>query len=272
MMKLDQTYGVKMKNKLWLVALLISAITIMSVAGCGASVAQNPTSSSPEIASETTSPVSVNVCNQQGIWVSGQGKATVIPDIATFDLGVSVRGTKVTDAQSQAADAMNKVIASLTSDGVDQKDISTRYYTISPVLKYDNMGQQSTITGYEVSNIVKITIRSIEKVGTIIDGVTAVGGDAIRVNSMTFSVDKPEQYYSQARNLAVNDAKAKAQHLASLAGVTLGLPFYISENANFPLMPYDTSIRSLEGASPTTPITPGQTDVVLNVQVAYTIQ
>ena len=149
-----------MKTKLWLVGLLISAIMILSVAGCG-------------VASETASPVSVNVSNQQGIWVSGQGKATVTPDIAILDLGVSVRGTKVTDAQPQAADVMNKVIASLTSNGVDQKDISTRYYTISPVLKYDNMTQQSTITGYEVSNIVNVTIRSIEKAGIIVDGVAA---------------------------------------------------------------------------------------------------
>ena len=261
-----------MRVKFRLIGLIISAIAILSLAGCGSAVAQNPSSSLPLINTQAASPVSVNVTSQQGIWINGQGKVTITPDIAALNLGVSVRAGKVADAQSQAAEAMNQVITALNSNGVDQKDISTRYYTVNPVTKYDNVTQQSTITGYEVSNIANVTIRSIEKVGTIIDAVTTAGGDATRVNSIEFSVEKPEQFYSEARTSAMNDAKAKAQQLATLAGVTLGLPFYVTESATTPPVPYDLSGRSLEAASTTTPISPGQTDIILNVQVAYSVQ
>jgi uncharacterized protein YggE len=248
-----------MKTGLWLIGIIVLAIATVGLAGCGTT-------------NGATSPVSVNVNNQQGVWVSGEGKVTVTPDIATLNLGISVQAARVADAQPQAAEAMSKVIAALTSSGVAQKDISTRYFTIAPVNKYDNNTQQSSVTGYEVSNIVNVTIRSIAKVGTIIDAATAAGGDATRINSISFSVEKPEQYYSQARKSAMDNAKANAQELASLAGVNLGKPFYINENTTAPPIPYDVSVRSAGAASSSIPINPGQTDVILNIQVAYNIQ
>ena len=59
---------------------------------------------------------------QKGIWVSGTGTVTVTPDIAVLSLGISAQATSVADAQSQAASAMDKVMAALTSSGVDKKD------------------------------------------------------------------------------------------------------------------------------------------------------
>ncbi len=261
-----------MKTRLGLLGLLTSLVMILGLTGCAAAVAQNPPSTSPAITGNGTSPVTVNVANQQGIWVSGQGTVTVTPNLATLSVGVSVQASKVADAQTQAATIMTNVISSLASNGVDQKDISTRYYTISPLTRYDNSTQQSIITGYEVSNIVNVIVRSVDKVGVIIDAATAAGGDATRVTSISFSVDKPDQYYSQARSTAMADAKVKAQQLAGLAGVSLGQAFYVSESINSTPIPYAVSVPSVGAATPTTPINPGQTDIILNVQVAYTVQ
>jgi uncharacterized protein len=250
-----------MKTKFWLAIVLISVLAILGLSGCSGGVEAQDTSS-------------VVINGQQGIWVTGQGTVTVTPDIANVSLGISVQAAKVADAQAQAASAMSKVISALTSNGVDPKDISTQYYNISPITKYDNTTQQSTITGYQVSNIVNAKIRAIDKVGTIIDAVAAAGGDLTRINGVSFSVDDPSRYYSQARTNAMNNAKAKAQELASLAGVTLGRPTYIVENAvSAPPIPYAVSAPNVAGApSPTTPINPGQTDFNLYVQVAYAIQ
>jgi uncharacterized protein len=258
-----------MKIKLLLISLAIITIPLLGLTGCGAADAQNPGATTQ---ANGSTPVNVNVNSQQGIWVSGQGTVTVIPDIATLNVGVSVQAAKVADAQTQAAAAMAKVITALTSNGVDQKDISTQYYSINPLTRYDNNTQQTTITGYQVSNMVNAKIRTIDKVGAIIDAVTDAGGDATRINNISFSVDKPEQYYSQARSLAMDNAKAKAQELARLAGVNLGQPFYINENTSSTPIPYAISAPVAAGASPTTPISPGQTDINLNLQVAYTIQ
>ncbi len=212
---------------------------------------------------------------QTGFWVSGQGKVTVTPDIATLTLGVSAHSATVADAQSQAATAMDKVMSALTNNGVAKKDIRTQYFNIQQLTRYDNNKQQSVITGYQVSNMVTAKIKAIDKIGLTIDAIATAGGDSTRINGVNFSVDQPENFYAQARELAMNDAKAKADQLAKLAGVNLGRPTYISENSSLPPIPYPLSMARSEmggAVAPTTPISPGEMEVTMNIQVTYAIQ
>jgi uncharacterized protein YggE len=245
----------------------LALIALLALAGLGLTACN-----SSGVAAQAAPPVNVAVNSQQGIWVDGQGIVSVTPDIATLSLGVSAQSAKVADAQSQAADAMTKVIAALTSNGIDPKDIQTQNYNIQQQTRYDNTTQQSVITGYQVSNMVSVKIRTIAKTGSIIDAVAAAGGDLTRVNGVNFSVDQPAQYQVQARQLAMNDAKSKADQLAKLAGVTLGRPTYISESTSTPPTPVFAPKTLAAGASSTTPISPGETDITVNVQVSYAIQ
>lgn len=250
-------------KKTLLVAGIVAVTLLAGLAGC-----------SVETGGIRTEPPSINLNSQQtGIWVNGQGKITVTPDIATLTLGVSAQAATVADAQSQAAAAMNKVMAALTGNGVAQKDIKTQYFNIQQVTRYDKDTQQEVVIGYRVSNTVTAKVRAVDKVGTVIDAVAAVGGDLTRVNGISFSVDQPEKYYAQARELAMKDAKAKAEQMATLGGVKLGKPTYVSENSYTPPIPYPMpALRSEAAAAPTTPISPGETDIILNVQVTYAIQ
>ena len=223
-----------------------------------------------------TQPINVNVGNQQtGIWVSGQGKVTVTPDIATINLGVSVQKTSVAEAQAEAAQAMDDLMAVLKNKGIAEKDIQTQYFNIYQVTRWDEKGQQEVVIGYRVSNTVSAKIRDIDKAGEIIDAVAAAAGDYTRIDGIGFSVDNPEQYYDEAREAAMNDAKAKAEQLAELADVTLGKVTYIAESSSTPYVPYrESGIKwdSAMGAAPTTSISAGEMDIILNVQVAYEIK
>ena len=250
-------------KKTLLVAGIVAVALLAGLVGC-----------SVETGGIRTEPLSINLNSQQtGIWVSGQGKITVTPDIATLTLGVSAQAATVADAQAQAAAAMNKVMAALTGNGVDQKDIKTQYFNIQQVTRYDNKTQQEVVIGYRVSNTVTAKVRAVDKTGTVIDAVAAAGGDLTRVNGISFSVDQPEKYYAQARELAMKDAKAKAEQMASLGGVKLGRPTYVTENAYYPPVPYPMgALKAEAAAADTTPISPGETDIILNVQVTYAIQ
>jgi uncharacterized protein len=277
-----------MKIKLFLAIGMVIILTLAGLTGCSAAGG----------AAADVQGVNVNVNSQQGIWVNGEGKVTVTPNIATISLGVTARAAKVADAQAQAAAAMDKIMAALTGNGIDKKDIQTQYFNIyqytSPIPPDIKIPAQSSTgsavdapmpvvpptpyqeyTGYEVSNMLTVKIRSIDKVGAIIDAVTAAGGDNIRMNGIYFSVDQPGQYNAQARELAMKDAKAKADQIASLSGVTLGKVTYVSESSYS--QPYPVSVPMYKamdsaGGAPSTSISPGQTDIVLNIQVAYAIQ
>jgi len=213
----------------------------------------------------------------QGIWVSGTGEITVVPDIATIRLGIVAQEATVAEAQSRASEAMNGVMQVLADRGVDQKDIRTGFFRISQRTRFDEQRQMEVVIGYQVTNIVTVTIRDIDEAGNIIDAVVRAGGDLIRINGISFSVDDPSEYYQQAREEAIADAREKAEQLARLAGVTLGRPTYIAEGIQQPII-FD-SFRGIETAVPAPlpagalppPISPGETQITLSVQVAYSV-
>lgn len=237
---------------------VISLALVLSLVGFSACTA-GPT---------TIGTVDLNT-QQEGIWVNGQGEVTVTPDLATLWLGVEAQADTVTEAQSQAVEAMDNVMTALTDNGVDEDDIQTQYFSIDQVTRWDD--DEYVVIGYRVTNMVIAKIRDIDNVGAIIDAVAEAGGDFIRINNIAFSVDDPSEYYEEAREEAMADAKDKAEQLADLAGIELGQPTYISEGNIYPPVVYrDAGMAPEEGY--TTSISPGEIELTLTVQVAYAIE
>ncbi|MDY6916905.1 MAG: SIMPL domain-containing protein, partial [Chloroflexota bacterium] len=202
----------------------------------------------------------------------GTGIVTVVPDVAVLSLGVEARESTVEEAMDEAADAMDAVMAKLRAKGVADKDIKTEWFSIYPITEWIEDGHE-VIVGYRVSNTVSIKIRDVDAAGEIIDAAAQAGGDLIRVQGVSFTVDDPSLYYVEARQEAMTDAKAKAQQLASLAGVGLGKAYYISESSGYYPIYADYAWESRGGdVAATTQISPGEMDITLSVQVAFAIQ
>ena len=207
-----------------------------------------------------------------GITVTGEGKATGQPDMAVLTLGVSALAPSVADARDQAASAMQKIIDSMKGNGVADRDIQSTQFSIQPEYDYTN-GQQK-LTGYRVTNIVVAKVRDINSTSKVLDDAVAGGGDLTEVQSIDFTIDKPETLQDQAREQAMNDAKAKAQRLAELAGVNLGAPISIQEGSVTPPSPLkNAALGAMPQADQTaTPIQPGELDVDLTVNIVYAIE
>jgi len=247
------------KNWLPIVGLAL-VLVIVSLAGCG------PSTTIKE------SLEGINISNQQeGIWVSGTGEVSAVPDIVDLRLGIEATETSVAEAQTQAAEAMDDVMAALTSNGVAAKDIQTQYFSIRQVTRWDWDWEEEVVIGYRVTNTVAVTIRDVDNVGSIIDAVAEAGGDLARIDSINFSVDDPSEYYNEVREEAIADAKVKAEELARLAGVGLGKPTYISESTYVPHVYPQVAIEMEVAALATTPISPGEAEISLTVQVGYAI-
>ena len=258
-----------MKKGLLLVIGLVLVASLLLI-GCETEESTGLTGASVN-AQTLGSSVVYNGSQQTGIWVSGEGKVSVVPDVAILTLGVEAQETTVKAAQSEAAAAMNAVVDALKTNGVADKDIQTQWYSISPVTKWDDKTNEQITTGYSVTNMVTVKIRDISKAGTIIDAVTEAGGDLTRINSINFTVDDPTAYYNQAREEAMQDAKAKAEQMATLAGITLGKPIYISESGGYIPTPYYLKDYA-GGGSASTPISAGELDITIMVQVGYAIE
>ena len=210
---------------------------------------------------------------QQGIWVTGQGKVAAAPDIATLRLGIDVEETSVSEAQTQATRAMDEVTATLIGNRIAEKDIQTQHFSIRRMTRWDRTKEEEVVTGYQVSNIVTAKIRDIDKAGTIIDAVAKAGGDLTRIDSISFSVEDPTDYYKTAREEAIKDAETKAKQLAGLSSVSLGNATFISETSFFAPVIQQRGLAVMEEAAMVkTSISPGETEISLSVHVEYAIK
>jgi uncharacterized protein YggE len=245
------------------IAIIVLLVVLLGMMAC---------SPSPEGITFPKAEVLRMVSSQQvGIWVTGEGEARAVPDIFLLRLGVESQATRVSEAQRQAAEVMDRVRESLTDSGVKEKDIQTYRFTIQPVRQWNRQTEQEVLIGYRVSNMVLVKIREIEKAGGIIDAVVGTGGDLIRIDSISFDIDDPTPYYEEAREKAVKDAEARAKQLADVAGVKLGKPIYISEGRGSTPSPTVYMERAAAPALPSTPISPGELEIRLTVQIAFDI-
>jgi uncharacterized protein YggE len=254
-------------NKKWIITIgiVLLLVAVVGLAGCS--------SKDGVTLGGDNSALKINLnSQQQGIWVSGEGKVTAVPDVAILSLGIQAQELTVAQAQAEAATAMDSVMNALKDAGVKDNDIQTQNYNIQQITRWDNDKQQQVPVGYQVTNTVTAKIRKIDTAGSVIDAVAAAGGDFTRINSIGLTVDDPTPYYEQARVKAVADAAAKAQKLADTAGVKLGKPTYISESSSMPGPIYrDVATPAAPVPAPTTPISPGEMEITTNVQIAYAI-
>ncbi len=259
-----------MKRSLLLAISLALVIITVGAVGCYGDFGFPETQELPEL------PGSGDIILSQqntGIWVTGEGKVSVVPDVAVLNLGVESQAETVAEAQQQAAESMEAVMAVLDEYGIAEKDIKTQYFRIYPVKRWQN--DEEILIGYRVTNMVTVKIRKVDETGVIIDAVAEAGGDNTRINSISFTVDDPTDYYEEAREMAMEDAQDKAKQLAKLAKVDLGEPTYISEVSIYIPTPYDFyrgEAAPVPAPVPTTPISPGETDIRLTVQVVYSIE
>lgn len=209
-----------------------------------------------------------------GISVSGTGTVTVVPDIAILQLGVEVTSDTVGDARDEAAEAMDRVRASLVDHGVDDDDIRTTSFNIYP--QYDFRSEQRRLIGFTVNNEIAVTVREIDEAGEILDDAIRAGGDATRVSSISFSVDDPDAVLDEARTEAMEDARKRAETLAEAAGVSVGDPISINESGGFfppiPIFRAEFGAAQADDGGFDTPIAPGEQDLSVTVQVIFELQ
>jgi len=201
-----------------------------------------------------------------GITVDGHGELSAPPDMATISIGVEARAKTAADARAQAADAASKVITSLKANGIAAKDIQTDRFSIQPHYELQGPDHAMRIVGYDVSNAVSAKVHDLARVSHVVDDAADAGGDNVRVNGILFSIEDPSKARAAAREKAVADARAKAEQLAKLTGVTFEAPLAVEE-VSFRAPVWNMS-RAEAAASPT-PIEPGENLVALDVHVRW---
>jgi uncharacterized protein YggE len=248
-----------------LAAVAAAAVAALALAGCARSGAK-PAGAAP------ADGVSTDNSGRPTIAARGVGLVKGTPDTLRVVLGVETQSASAKDALAQNNDKANALVNTLKSKGVEAKDIQTSQLSINPT--YDNMGRR--ITGYQVNNQVTATLHDIGNAGALIDAAAGAVGDAVRVQSMGFSIDDDSALKAEARIQAVHLAQLQAEQMAKAAGVRLGAIRFISEvPAGNPMPYYDQfaggKMAAAPAASAPAPVLPGQQELSLTVDVVWDI-
>jgi hypothetical protein len=210
------------------------------------------------------------------IRVSGEGTASVRPDLAIVTLGVVREAANV----REALDAHNKVTAELgeamRTFKIRAEDLQTANFQIQPKYVYPtpkDTGEQDPprIVGYTVSSQLVVRIRDMAAIGEILDKAVTLG-----VNSdggIQLTNDDPSTVISKARAAAMKDAASRAKTLAEAAGVKLGPVIEISESFERPMpVPMTRGKMMMDAAPASVPVETGENRYSVSVQAVFEIK
>lgn len=209
--------------------------------------------------------------------ISGHGEAFASPDQAVVTSGVVTSAPTARDALAANTRDMASLVELIRSYGVEERDIQTSGFSVSPEYVYSNEpnsnGYQKPpkIVSYRVSNNVTVRVRNLEDLGAILDGMVAEGANAI--DGVQFSVGETGKLLDEARRDAFADAKRKAEIYAASAGIELGRILTMSESGGYqPPQPYmmkeTMAMDAMAGAAPV-PVQAGELTFSIDVNVQW---
>lgn len=208
----------------------------------------------------------------QEITITGEGKTFAKPDIATVSLGVKTEGLKSADVVNQNNEKMNAIINSVKELGVEDKDIQTTAYYLTPVYDYSEWSGR-VFRGYSLDQRVSVKIRNFEKISDILDKAASEGSN--NISDLQFSVEDPEKARSEARKQAIEQAKTKATSFAADAGLRIVKLVSVSEGYSPVPTRYGlggSEDMMLEKASIAPQIESGQLEITSTVYLTYRVR
>lgn len=150
------------------------------------------------------------------ISVSGQGTVEVAPDTSVISFAVVTQGKDVTGIKSENDRISKRAIEALLKEGISRKDLFTTGYTISQQYNHPKKANEERERVNVVRNQMRVSLKDINKTGEIISILEKSGVNNIQ--GVTFTTSKADELKLQALKLAYEDAKEKAEYLASLEG------------------------------------------------------
>jgi uncharacterized protein len=214
--------------------------------------------------------VSASTCpsGASRLTVDGAGTATGAPNELTAVLDVSVTQPSAAGALGADNATSASVISTLTRGGVPSADIQTTNVSLQP--QYG--GVPVTITGYQVTNTITAQLDDFATAGTLVDDVVTAGGDAMRIDSLTFSLTDLRRIEDGARTSAVSQARSHAVAMAAAAGDKLGPICSVSDTTQAP-NPYvsfgDQASAALNG--PAVALAAGTQQATAQVTMVYSL-
>lgn len=200
--------------------------------------------------------------------VSGEGKIKVVPDQATILATVDTRGNTAREVKRQNDQQIEVVLKLIRKMNLAPSDYKTKRVSLNPIYDYEKKK-----TTYNATQTIEILLKDLSKYDELMEGL--VDGGINKVDNVVFQTSKLEQYQSEARKMAMKDAKQKAIDYVSVLGQKVGKALTISDNTqNYYPQPMYEAMRMTksENDAPRETLAVGEINIVANVSVSFVLE
>ncbi|MBP1225485.1 SIMPL domain-containing protein [Flavobacterium sp. 1355] len=201
--------------------------------------------------------------------VNGEGKVKVAPDQVCISASVETKGNNAKEVKKQNDEKMDAVLKFIKKMNIPTADFKTKQVALNPQYDYEKKK-----TSYNATQTVEIIVKDLTKYDELMEGLVQQGIN--RIDKVSFESSKLAQYQSEARKLAIKDAKTKADEYVSVLGQKVGKAFTIADNSQvYHPQPMYAAMRMKEsadamGASNET-LAIGEIEITANVSVSFVL-
>jgi hypothetical protein len=201
--------------------------------------------------------------------VTGTGTVYIQPDIARVNIGVETESTDASEALAENTANANAIRQVLVEKGVADGDIQTSNFSIYQTVDYYDREDSETQKTFIVQNTVSVIVRDLDNLGEVLAAVVDQGANTIY--GVSFDIEDSETAYTEARDMAIQDAQSQAEAIAEAAGVRLGeissLSIYDSGSPARTEMEEADMVAGIGGSPP--PISSGTLTIQVSVYITY---
>jgi uncharacterized protein YggE len=201
--------------------------------------------------------------------VNGEGKVKVVPDQAAIAVTVESKGNNAKDVKKQNDEKIEAVIKFIKKMNLAPADYKTQRVALNPQYDYEKKKHS-----YNATQTIEILLRDLSKYDELMEGLVNEGIN--RIDAVTFQSSKLAQYQSEARKLAMKEAKLKAEDYVSVLGQKVGRAMTISDNSQtyYP-QPMYAAMKTMERSDASEPretLAVGEINISANVTVSFNLE
>ncbi len=201
--------------------------------------------------------------------VSGEGKVKVAPDQASISISIETKGTKAEDVKKENDIKMDAILKFIKKSNIVKEDFQTQRVALNP--NYDYLKKKSN---YVATQSVQILLKDLSKYDVLMEGLVNEGIN--RIDNVEFKSSKMVQLQSEARKLAMKEAKAKADDFVSVLGQKVGKAILISDNSQtYSPQPRVFAMKAMAmdgAAAPRETLAAGEIEITANVSVSFILE
>ena len=204
------------------------------------------------------------------ISVSGEGKVKAVPDQAFISVTVETKGNNATSVKKQNDETIEKVIQFIKKIKLPKEDVQTKRISLNPQYDYEKKKHN-----YNATQTLEILLKDLAQYDALMEGLVDAGIN--RINTVEFKTSQLTQYQSEARKLAMKEAKQKAEDYVSVLAQKIGKALTISDNsqAYYPQPMYERKMMvsaMSDGEVQRETLAIGEITIVANVSVSFMLE